>query len=155
MLAHAGTLAGQTGGVHDLRGHCSRADVITNVRPVDTSDASRTDIMKKTCFALIVLVLFTLYTAFTLWHADQSLLEFGLQLMSSPDTAQVVIDLYVMAGLACVWMYRDARAKGRSLASLLPYLLVTAIFVSIGPLLYIVINGFSRATATSRQPSRH
>ena len=48
--------------------------------------------MKKTCFALIVLVLFTLYTAFTLWHADQSLLEFGLQLMSSPDTAQVVID---------------------------------------------------------------
>ena len=99
MLAHAGTLAGQTGGVHDLRGHCPRADVITNVRPVDTFDASRTDIMKKTCFALIVLVLFTLYTAFTLWHADQSLLEFGLQLMSSPDTAQVVIDLYVMAGL--------------------------------------------------------
>ena len=40
--------------------------------------------MKNPCFALIVLVLFTLYTAFTLWHADQSLLEFGLQLMSSP-----------------------------------------------------------------------
>lgn len=146
MLAHAGTLAGQTGGVHDLRGHCSRADVITNVRPVDTSDASRTDIMKKTCFALIVLVLFTLYTAFTLWHADQSLLEFGLQLMSSPDTAQVVIDLYVMAGLACVWMYRDARTRGQSMASVWPYFLLTALFVSAGPLLYVVVKGFSRSS---------
>ena len=146
MLAHAGTLAGQTGGVHDLRGHCPRADVITNVRPVDTFDASRADIMKKTCFALIVLVLFTLYTAFTLWHADQSLLEFGLQLMSSPDTAQVVIDLYVMAGLACVWMYRDARTRGQSMASLWPYFLLTALFVSAGPLLYVVVKGFSRSS---------
>ena len=102
--------------------------------------------MKKPCFALIVLVLFTLYTAFTLWHADQSLLEFGLQLMSSPDTAQVVIDLYVMAGLACVWMYRDARTRGQSMASFWPYFLRTALFVSAGPLLYVVIKGFSRSS---------
>jgi len=47
-----------------------------------------------------------------------------------------------MAALAGVWMYRDARARGKSLASVLPYLLVTAVFVSIGPLLYIVVNGF-------------
>ena len=44
--------------------------------------------------------------------------------------------------MAGVWMYRDARARGKSLASVLPYLLVTAVFVSIGPLLYIVVNGF-------------
>ncbi len=64
--------------------------------------------------------------------------------MSRPDTAQVVIDLYLMAVLACVWMYRDARGRGRSLASVLPYFLLTAVFVSVGPLLYIVVNGFSR-----------
>ncbi|MNN72964.1 hypothetical protein D3C81_1890450 [compost metagenome] len=63
-------------------------------------------------------------------------------LLSRPDTAQVVIDLYLLAGMAGVWMYRDARAKGRSLVSVLPYLLLTAIFVSIGPLLYLVVNGF-------------
>ena len=89
--------------------------------------------MKKPCFALIVLVLFTLYTAFTLWHADQSLLEFGLQLMSSPDTAQVVIDLYVMAGLACAWMITDARSKGRSWLRVAPFLMLTAVFVAFKP----------------------
>ena len=35
-------------------------------------------------------------------------------------TAQVVIDLYLMAILACVWMYLDARGRGRSVASLIP-----------------------------------
>ncbi len=111
--------------------------------------------MNKPWLALAALLGFSAYTVWTLLQADQSLIAFGISLMSSPDTAQVVIDLYLLGAMACVWMYRDARAKGRSLASLLPYLLVTAIFVSIGPLLYIVINGFSRATATSRQPSRH
>lgn len=100
--------------------------------------------MKRPSLALIALLGFSLYTAWTLWHAEQSLIEFGLALMSSPDTAQVVIDLYVLACMACVWMYRDARSKGRSLASVLPYFLLTAIFVSIGPLLYIVINGLPR-----------
>ncbi|WHS58734.1 DUF2834 domain-containing protein [Pseudomonas sp. G2-4] len=100
--------------------------------------------MKKPYIALITLLLFSLYTASTLLLAEQSLLEFGYGLMSSPDTAQVVIDLYLLACLACIWMYKDSRSKGRSLASLLPYFLITALFVSIGPLLYIVINGFAR-----------
>ena len=67
--------------------------------------------------------------------------RFGRQLLSHPDTAQVVIDLYLMALLAGVWMYRDARRRGRSAASVLPYWVLTALFVSVGPLLYIVING--------------
>lgn len=98
--------------------------------------------MNKPWLALTALAGFSAYTAFTLLHAQQSLIQFGLGLMSSPDTAQVVIDLYLMAALACVWMYRDARNKGRSLGSVVPYILLTAVFVSIGPLLYIVINGF-------------
>lgn len=100
--------------------------------------------MKKPYIALVTLLFFSVYTASTLFLAEQSLLAFGLGLMSRPDTAQVVIDLYLLACMACIWMYRETRAKGRSLTSLLPYLVITAIFVSIGPLLYIVVNGFGR-----------
>ena len=100
--------------------------------------------MQKPYIALAALLGFTVYTVATMLTAEQSLLAFGWELMSRPDTAQVVIDLYLMAVLACVWMYRDARGRGRSMASVLPYFLLTAVFVSVGPLHYIVVNGFSR-----------
>lgn len=89
---------------------------------------------------LTALLSFTLYTGWTLLTADQSLLAFGLELISRPDTAQVVIDLYLMAALACVWMVNDTRARGASPASALPYVLITLVFVSIGPLLYLVVK---------------
>lgn len=98
--------------------------------------------MRRPWIALAGLLAFALYTLIRMLIAEQSLMAFGRELISRPDTAQVVIDLYLMAALAGVWMYRDARARGKSLASVLPYLLVTAVFVSIGPLLYIVVNGF-------------
>lgn len=97
--------------------------------------------MHRPSIALLGLIGFSLYTLATMLTAEQSLLVFGWQLMSRPDTAQVVIDLYLMAVLACVWMYRDARGRGRSVVSVLPYFLLTAVFVSVGPLLYIVVNG--------------
>ena len=98
--------------------------------------------MHRPYLALAALLGFTLYTLFTMLTAEQSLLAFGRELLARPDTAQVVIDLYLMAALACVWMYRDARGRGRSLRSVLPYFLLTAVFVSVGPLLYIVVKGF-------------
>lgn len=91
--------------------------------------------------ALALLVLFSLYTGWTMLIAEQSLLAFGLALLSRPDTAQVVIDLYLMAGLACLWMVRDNRMRGSAGVSVLPYLLLTAGFVSLGPLLYLAIRG--------------
>lgn len=93
-------------------------------------------------FALPLLVAFVLYTGWTMLQAQQSLLAFGLELLSRPDTAQVVIDLYLMAALACVWMVNDHRSCGGSLLGVLPYLLLTVVFVSMGPLLYIVVKGF-------------
>jgi len=94
--------------------------------------------------ALALLVSFALYTGWTMSIADQSLASFGLELMSRPDTAQVVIDLYLMAGLAGVWMVQDARSRGDSCFGVLPYLLLTLVFVSLGPLLYIVVKGSKR-----------
>ena len=72
--------------------------------------------------------------------AQQSLLSFGYQLISSPDTAQVVFDLYIMAFLAIVWMYQDCKKVGKSIMYFLPFALLTLVFVSIGPLLYLALK---------------
>ncbi|ANC80783.1 hypothetical protein [Pseudomonas putida] len=98
--------------------------------------------------ALAILVLFSLYTGWTMLIAEQSLLAFGLVLLARPDTAQVVIDLYLMAGLAGCWMVRDNCMRGSAGIAVLPYLLLTVVFVSLGPLLYLVIRG----VAEGRQP---
>ncbi|WP_175254041.1 DUF2834 domain-containing protein [Pseudomonas sp. BMW13] len=98
--------------------------------------------MNRPHLALAALLLFSSYTAWTMAIADQSLLAFGLELLSRPDTAQVVIDLYLLGAMAGTWIYRDARARGYSWVSMLPYLALTMVFLSIGPLLYIVTVGY-------------
>lgn len=42
---------------------------------------------------MAILAAFSAYTVFVMVQAEQSLLQFGMQLMSRLDTAQVVIDL--------------------------------------------------------------
>jgi len=98
--------------------------------------------MKSVALPLIALLAFAGYTVSVMLQAERSLIEFGISLMSRPDTAQVVIDLYLLATLAGVWMYSDARKRGRSALSVIPYLLLTAVFVSVGPLLYLVVRGW-------------
>ena len=100
--------------------------------------------MKFVALPLTALIAFAGYTVSVMLQAEQSLLDFGISLMSRPDTAQVVIDLYLLATLAGIWMYQDARKRGQSGWSVIPYLLVTAIFVSVGPLLYLVVRGLQR-----------
>ena len=87
-----------------------------------------------------LLVVFASYTGYTMSIAEQSLLSFGYQLLSSPDTAQVVIDLYIMAVLALAWMYQDIKARGKTINYWFPFALLTLVFVSVGPLLYIVLR---------------
>lgn len=93
---------------------------------------------------LTALLAFTGYTVSVMLQAEQSLIDFGISLMSRPDTAQVVIDLYLLATLAGIWMVKDARSRGQTVWSVLPYLLLTAVFVSIGPLLYLVVRGIQQ-----------
>ncbi|MDQ3201520.1 MAG: DUF2834 domain-containing protein [Pseudomonadota bacterium] len=98
--------------------------------------------MKSVALPLLALIAFSGYTLSVMMQTEQSLIDFGISLMSRPDTAQVVIDLYLLATLAGIWMYRDARKRGQSGWSVLPYLLITAVFVSVGPLLYLVVRGW-------------
>lgn len=100
--------------------------------------------MKKIALPLVVLIAFAAYTVFSMSQAEQSLIQFGIQLMSNLDTAQVVIDLYILAALACIWMYHDNKSRGKSFISVMPYLFITVVFVSIGPLFYLVVKGFSK-----------
>jgi uncharacterized MAPEG superfamily protein len=104
--------------------------------------------MRKLALPLLTLLAFSAYTLYVMLHAQQSLLQFGMQLMSSADTAQVVIDLYILAALACIWMYRDGHARGKSLAYLLPFFALTALFVSVGPLLYLALKAIGPDSST-------
>ncbi|TKJ84259.1 DUF2834 domain-containing protein [Pseudomonas koreensis] len=97
--------------------------------------------MMSIALPLTALLAFSGYTVSVMLQAEQSLIDFGISLMSRPDTAQVVIDLYLLATLAGIWMIKDARSHGQSVWSVLPYLLLTAVFVSVGPLLYLVVRG--------------
>lgn len=106
--------------------------------------------MKKVALPLAVLIAFSLYTLLVMAQAEQSLLQFGLQLMSSADTTQVVIDLYILAALACVWMYGDNKARGKSVVAVIPYFLLTALFVSVGPLLYLVLRNLTKQPSAVR-----
>ncbi|WP_340677732.1 DUF2834 domain-containing protein [Paraglaciecola sp.] len=90
--------------------------------------------------AFFLLIPFVLYTAYTMSIAEQSLLSFGYQLMTSSDTAQVVIDLYIMAILAIVWMYYDVKQLDKTVMYWLPFALLTLVFVSVGPLLYLALR---------------
>jgi len=89
--------------------------------------------------ALVLLIPFAVYTAYTMSIAEQSLASFAYELVSSPDTAQVVIDLYIMAILAIVWMYNDSKKLKRRWLWL-PFAALTLVFVSVGPLLYLLMR---------------
>ncbi len=102
-------------------------------------------------FPLIILCLFMGYTFWVMAGAEQSLLAFGAQLLSSPDTAQVVIDLYILAAMACIWIYQDAKRRGKGVGYIIPFFVVTAVFVSAGPLLYLVLRGERQSEAATSQ----
>jgi hypothetical protein len=51
--------------------------------------------------------------------------------------AQVFFDLVIVAVLACLWMIGDARERG---SSVWPFILITLVAGSFGPLLYLVVR---------------
>jgi hypothetical protein len=64
--------------------------------------------------------------------------------------AQVFIDLVILAVLACIWMVRDANGRG---LSAWPFLLITLVAGSFGPLLYLAAREIRSQKATAA-PSR-
>lgn len=57
--------------------------------------------------------------------------------------AQVLTDLVIMCVLGCIWMRHDAKERG---LSAWPFILITLVAGSFGPLLYLVVREL-RSTA--------
>ena len=60
---------------------------------------------------------------------------------SNSATRLMLADLVIALSLILVWMWRDARARGASGASIAPYAIVTLLFGVAGPLLYLIRRG--------------
>jgi len=90
---------------------------------------------------LIVLAAFGALTALAL--LDVGFLGILEPHFRSWGGAQVFVDLVIACLLACIWMIGDARERG---VSAWPFVLITLVAGSFGPLLYLVVREV-RATA--------
>jgi hypothetical protein len=80
-----------------------------------------------------VLAAFSLLTAAALWqHGYWGIIEPHFQ---SFGAAQVFADLVIALTLVMTWMWRDAKGRGRNP---LPWIVLTLVAGSFGPLLYFV-----------------
>ena len=85
---------------------------------------------------ILVLLGFSALTAVALWqHGYWGIFA---PLLQSTAGAQVLVDLVIALGLVMVWMWRDARAQGRVVW---PWLLLTLVAGSFGPLGYLLSRG--------------
>ena len=73
---------------------------------------------------------------------------FGILLphFRSLGAGQVLADLVIMASLSCFWMVADARQRG---TNAWPFVLVTLVAGSFGPLLYLVLRELRSGARTS------
>ena len=84
----------------------------------------------------LVLVDFLATTGWAISH--HGLTGFFEAATANPATIAVLTDLVIALSLITVWMWRDARARGRTL---LPFVGLTAALGSVGPLAYLLTNG--------------
>lgn len=75
---------------------------------------------------------------------------FELMLANSVTTL-AFMDLAIALSLVTVWMWGDARRRGRSA---IPYVLVTLALGSAGPLLYLLTRGEAEPARATRMPAR-
>ena len=76
---------------------------------------------------------FALLTAAIVAHTG--LIGFYQQLAASPAAWQTLVDIAIALGLVLVWMHQDARRSGRAFW---PWVPVTLLLGSFGPLLYLL-----------------
>ena len=87
---------------------------------------------------LILLLVITLFGALTtLALLDVGYLGILLPQFQSWGAGQVLADLSILATLACIWMVLDARVCG---LSAWPFILITLVAGSFGPLLYLIVR---------------
>lgn len=82
---------------------------------------------------IFLLVDFVALTAYAVYH--HGFLAFFDLHAASAIQVQIFIDLVIALSFVIAWMWRDARARG---LSPLPYIALTLVLGSIGPLIYAI-----------------
>lgn len=85
--------------------------------------------------AWITLGVFGAFSAWVIWEVGYLAIWQGL--MDGPASWQAGLDLSLLAVLAMGWMVHDARRTGRTVW---PYLPLTVLAGSVGPLLYLALT---------------
>jgi len=88
---------------------------------------------KKQWLLAIVLADFCVLNAYVIYQYGYG--GFVELAMANAATVALLVDLTIALSLVAVWMWNDAKARG---ISALPYLGLTLVFGSIGPLLYLL-----------------
>jgi hypothetical protein len=89
----------------------------------------------------ITLIAFLALTGIALWqHGYWGIIAPHFQ---SSGGAQVFVDLVIALGLFLVWMWRDAKAASRNPW---PWLVLTLLAGSIGPLIYLLARKTANAS---------
>lgn len=103
------------------------------------------DMNWKTGVLVLVLLDFAALTAWAMYEVGYlGIFAAGL---SGPGAMQIMADLLILGGLACIWMIADARARG---ANPWPYVLITLCGGSFGPLLYLLVREWRGVGQRSR-----
>jgi len=93
----------------------------------------------------LVLADFTALTAWAVWtHGYVGFFEAAFANLAS---ITVGVDLVIALSLVTIWLWQDARERG---VSPIPYVVLTALLGSVGPLLYLVTR--FREPARDRAP---
>jgi hypothetical protein len=81
----------------------------------------------------LVLIDFALFSAWVMWKFGYvAIWQAGIE---SPASLQILFDLFISAGLICVWMILDARKRG---ANAWPWVVATLFVGSLAPLAYLI-----------------
>jgi len=88
---------------------------------------------KKQWLLAIVLANFSILNAYVLYQYGYG--GFVDLVMANAATIACLVDLTIALSLIAIWMWNDAKARG---ISALPYLAITLVLGSIGPLLYLL-----------------
>ena len=98
---------------------------------------------------ITILLVLANFVPFTLWAvvAGGSLSEILAAFAANPWTIQVAIDLVLALTMVSIWMWNDAKQRGKNP---LPWLLATTFSGSIAPLVYFLTRPSAAPLATTR-----
>lgn len=99
----------------------------------------------KTIGLALVLADFSALSAWVVW--EHGMLGLYALVFANTATTLLAVDLVIALSLIGVWLHDDARARG---VSAVPFLLLTVLAGSVGPLLYLVLRERGMVGATRR-----